>query len=130
MHSHSRQPDCCCGSVAVELDHRLGEVLWRFLRDVVPDAAEDPVCVFPAEHLTLANPVPCGPVEVAAHGGGHRDGGPGPRVLFRDCRNAAHLSEPQTPAIVVDGDIDMAGTSRGVTLVFIGLPRFPDGGLL
>jgi len=34
-------------SISIHIDHGLGKVLWRFLRQIVPDAAfDDAVCIF------------------------------------------------------------------------------------
>ena len=98
------------------LDGRFGKGLWRFLRQIMPDAAfDDPVRIFAGEFLGIGAGigVRC-TVGIAFKGdGGHSDDRHFGKPLFQIVIFRLALSQAEPPAVIVDHDADVVRVVEG-----------------
>src|ERR1700722_8072671 len=103
-------------SQAVGVEDGLGERLRSLLRQVVPDAAGDgPVLVPARELLPVGTGIRMGrTVRVAFQGdGGHRDDGAAGQTSFQVVVLCITGGQAESPAVVVDDDVDVIGIVEG-----------------
>jgi hypothetical protein len=96
-------------SKAIDIDNRFSEGLWRFLRQVVPDAPfQDSVRVLLENFLAYNTGSGCGAIGIAfKRDGGHRDDWSRRKLSFKLVVLRLFLSQPQPPTVVMDHHTDM-----------------------
>jgi len=95
-------------SVPIDVDHGLRKRLWRFLRQIVANAArDDPVCILAGEFLAIG----CGvgwvwsTIRIAFEGNsGHGDGREHRELLFEIVKLWFAFGQSEPKAIVVNHD--------------------------
>src|SRR4029450_13586237 len=98
------------GSVAVDIDHRLGKSLRGLLRQIVPDArCEVPVRILAREFRRVSTGLDVErAIGVALHRDrGHSDDRACRKALFQIVIFPLAVDQPESPAVVVDHDSDM-----------------------